>query len=177
MCDVVLTKNNLESCCETLINLDNSAFLSFLQDLREMHNAHDLADLIRAVQNAERNKLHATVALQSLRRVYHVENFSWQDKTAAEEPELAHLHHADCGGHDASETTSRLAFLNLGDGETPELGAGNRVDGGAPGEPTELEYSGAVSEATRILEDAVNSINEALEEIRYVQYDLEETAQ
>lgn len=106
-----------------------------------------------------------------------MENFSWQGRAVTEKPESAHSHHDNCGGHNASEMTSKLAYLNLGQGETTELGAANRVDGGEPGEPTEMEYDGAVSEATRILEDAVNSINEALEELRYAQCDLEDTAQ
>lgn len=47
----------------------------------------------------------------------------------------------------------------------------SRIDGGAPGEPTEVDYHGALGEATQMLQSAIVTINDVLEELRYFQHD------
>ena len=44
-----------------------------------------------------------------------------------------------------------------------------------PAEPTLAEFEGAMREATQALQQAVDNINEALEELRYAEADAEDT--
>ncbi|GMH39304.1 hypothetical protein BSKO_07202 [Bryopsis sp. KO-2023] len=140
--------------------------------LRETPNAGELADLLRSVQEGERSKLKATMALQSLRRVYEVEKFSWQQlepppSVLGADP---HTHQHAHGAPGVSDVTSGISFINLENGSVDI----NRVDGGEGGEPSRWDYDGAVGEATHMLDSAINRINEVLEEIRYARVDFEE---
>eukprot|EP00884_Botryococcus_braunii_P004251 jgi/Botrbrau1/13827/Bobra.0056s0069.1 len=104
-------------------------------ELRNMQRT-DIADLIRAVQNAEREKVHLTVALQGLRKADAVR--------VAAEKDAPLLPHPSTG---------------------PGCACGTEHDSVSA---TASDIQSALAETTRALQDTVLSINDTLEEIRYL---------
>ena len=137
---------------------------------------------IRVVQMGEKAKLNMTCTLQVLRKSAAEGRWRWQrgDDDEEEAVAAAAAAHAAAPIPDAPEDISRPGFANGNFRRkcaTHSFGCGCLAAGGsAPPEPTEAEYAGAVAEATRMLEEAVVGINEALQELREELADLEEDA-
>ena len=96
-----------------------------------------LAKLVRRLQEHEKANLELTVTLQVLRKSHAAGSWRWQRLARGEAVAEA--------------------------GVTAESGCGCAP---APPEPTEEEYSNAIAEATQALEEHVETINEALDELR-----------
>ena len=112
-------------------------------DLRNMHMP-DIADMLRVLQNNEKEKLRLTLILQALRQGYARGSFSWQDISAVSLTPIAAQVEPDA--HSCHRCTSA--------------------------EPTKEEYTAAKGEALQGLQQAIENINEVLEEIRYAEDDL-----
>ncbi|KAK9909730.1 hypothetical protein WJX75_006673 [Coccomyxa subellipsoidea] len=115
----------------------------------------DLAAHLRLLQEAERAKLKFTLVHQALKREASQERFSWQR------------------GEEAQEQSTSL-------GDTPSEGAHANGYGhfcSLPPEPTEEEFTNALTEATLELQAAVTSINDTLMELREAEEELREDAE
>ena len=106
--------------------------------LRGAGEAGELAAAhVRAVQEAEREKLRMVSVLQVLKQAHHAERWSWQA--------------ADPAG-DGGEADPAPAGHGGGCGC-----GGERADPRAAPEPTQEEYSNAVQEATLVSETALHA--------------------
>eukprot|EP00850_Spirogloea_muscicola_P018119 SM000162S02397 [mRNA] locus=s162:224266:225997:- [translate_table: standard] len=112
------------------------------------HGRKDLANILRAIQVCEKRKLHMTSVLQVLRK--------------AGPPSQRQ------GGVMASRQAN-------GHASCPQGGQAVADEAGALGigaAEAEAEYEAAVGEATKVLQAAVEEINEHVEEVRYEVEDL-----
>lgn len=108
--------------------------------LKPDFNRSDLADLLRSVQTHEKEKLHLTVTIQVLKK--------------AGRPSERLVSHENCKFNKPAE--HECAHVH-------EI----TVDAGTEEAEADAEYDAALKEAIRGIQDAVTSINEYLEEVRY----------
>eukprot|EP00850_Spirogloea_muscicola_P002531 SM000010S04169 [mRNA] locus=s10:79413:81178:+ [translate_table: standard] len=112
------------------------------------HGRKDLANILRAIQMYEKRKLHMTAVLQVLRKAG---------------PPSQRL-----GGVMASrQAVGHACCPQAGHAVADEVGAL-----GIGAAEAEAEYEAAVGEATKVLQAAVEEINEHIEEVRYEVADL-----
>lgn len=100
----------------------------------------DLADLLRSVQTHEKEKLHLTVTIQVLKK--------------AGRPSERLVSHEHC------------KFKNRAEHECVHVHE-ITVDAGTEEAEADAEYDAALKEAIRAVQDAITSINEYIEEVRY----------
>lgn len=118
----------------------------------------EVCALLRDMQTKEQAKLKFTLILQALRAAGSEEKFSWQQPGAEESSVL-----------DAVQSLESK-------GPTGRGGAGCGCGASKAQEPTEEEFNGAVTEATRELQAAVTEINGILEELQYLKEDCSDSA-
>lgn len=152
--------------------------------LREGRGRGDLAALLRGVQQGEREKLRATLALQALRGAYDRQEFSWQREEQQQQAQAQKLPGAVSASGQAASGMSMLQLGESGGSSTQHQHQqqGEGLGGHAaccghghsqPPEPTELEYNCAVAEAIQVLQRVVTDINERLEEVKYALEELD----
>ncbi|KAK9814378.1 hypothetical protein WJX72_004855 [[Myrmecia] bisecta] len=116
--------------------------------LRDKLHRPDLAGLLRTVQEHEREKLRMTVVQQALKKAQARQQFTWMRSG-----------NEDLSGIGTEEAHACAAHAH---GVLPE--------------PSRAEFEKAMAEATQDLQAAVNGINDSLEELRYVEQDLQDQA-
>ena len=151
-------------CSETI----NAAEVGLLREEQQ-----DTADMLRIVQTNEHEKLRLTLILQALQQSYVRSTFSWNGKAAANSLQAV----SDTGEMPWYLPASRLplTWLSKAEDEAVVVDAlSHACQCCTAAEPTEAEFSAAKAEALQGLQSAINNINDMLEEIKYVQADLDE---
>jgi hypothetical protein len=142
------------------------------------------ADSVRTLQEREREKLTMTCTLHVLRREYSRSSWSWQHSPSSNGLQLphvldAHQHSLPSSSPSDDQTNDRPSARN---GDCPQHSGPSHAKHPKPDppahndhrsrgchqavEPTEHEYENALQEATQRLEDAVEGINDFMDEVQ-----------
>jgi hypothetical protein len=175
-----------EAAFATLLGELTAEFSQLSQRARDLEtallssSAPQAAQIVRAAQDAERDKLNLTLALQRLRRPFALGAFSWQQQQQKKQQQSAGVEDNDAGiggpldPVEVARQRARGCGCGHGGGHGHDHGKGEKdQEAPPPPEPTEEEWRGAVSEAVRELDLVVGRINDALDEARQELLDLE----
>ncbi|KAL6327725.1 hypothetical protein AAG906_024694 [Vitis piasezkii] len=123
-----------------MVSGGESAYQQLCSEITVEFNEYDLAHLLRSVQNQEKQKLHLTATIQLLKKAGRPsERLVSHEKCKFKNPEGHECVHV----HEITEAAG-----------TEEAEA-------------DAEYDNALNEAIRGVQDAVTTINDHLEEIKY----------
>lgn len=134
---------------------------------------------IRVAQLGEKTKLNMTCTLQVLKKRKQENRWSWQQDGTGngyiDASAMAELELREAGFASAAEPVPSVTRPSFANGnfrkkcdEHPDAATMcSCQEAQLANEPTQVDFEGAVSEATQQLEDAVRGINDALEELRY----------
>lgn len=119
--------------------------------------------LLKSVQEQEKEKLRLTTVEMALKTHYEMKNWSWQQDGYVEEEEREEREEEKENASSASAL--KPSWATYVDGEKNDAYEGQRKCCEEAPEPTKIEFENAIKETTVGLENCIQTINDAREEL------------
>ena len=119
--------------------------------------------LLKSVQEQEKEKLRLTTVEMALKTHYEMKNWSWQQDGYVEEEEREEREEEKENASSASAL--KPSWATYVDGEKNDAYEGQRKCCEEAPEPTKIEFENAMKETTVGLENCIQTINDAREEL------------